>query len=220
MSTARKPRTLGPGALFEDAATLDLRAFLARHGDATFLLVRVPSGDTELELGLSAITTGTNPSAVAKPLPFRTTHHATPSEKIRSHEPRREDPTALANLLDKEAYFAVPIQKRGDSDATFMTRISVGRAHNKDIVLRNASISKFHAWFEIDEEGTLRVCDAGSTNLTHVNGRAIEPRVPVGVEPGDSVRFGSVETILCSPEGLWACLNIEKRAGSISSTGR
>jgi FHA domain-containing protein len=220
VSTARNLRNLAPIALVEDATQLDLRSFLARYGDAMFLLVRIPEGDTELELGLRTLNTGASPSAVAKPMPFRTTHQATPSESRRAAEPRREDPAALGRRIDKEAYFAAPIQKRGDSDATFMARISVGRAPNKDIVLRHASISKFHAWFEMSAEATLCVCDAGSTNLTHVNGRPVEPRATVAVDAGDEIRFGAVETVLSSPEGLWTCLNADKRGESVASLGR
>lgn len=216
MPVARTLRNLAPASLVEDATRLDLRSFLARHGDATLLLVRIAEGDTELELGLSTINTGTSLSAIAKPLPFRTTHQGTPSESRLAREPRREDPAALSRRIDKEAYFAVPIQKRADSDATFMTRISVGRAPNKDIVLRHVSISKFHAWFEAGDEGGLCVCDAGSTNLTHVNGRAVEARAAVAVEPGDAIRFGAVETVLCSPEVLWTCLNTDKRGENVA----
>jgi hypothetical protein len=220
MPAARNLGHLIPVALVEEATTLDLRSFLARHGDAKLLLVRIPEGDTELELGLSSTHPGTSRSAIAKPMPFRTTHQATASESGRSREPRPEDPALLRKLLDRAAYCAVPIQKRGDSDATFMTRISVGRAPNKDIVLRHASISKFHAWFEMEDGATLCVCDAGSTNLTQVNGSPIEPRVAIALDAGDLIRFGAVETVLCSPEGLWTCLNEEKRGESGSFIAR
>ena len=87
-----------------------------------------------------------------------------------------------------------------------MGRVSVGRAHNKDIVLRHSSVSKFHAWFEVEPE-CMYVSDAGSTNLTRVNDETIEPRTRVVVAPGDAVRFGALETVLCSPETLWSYLN-------------
>ena len=54
MAAPRALTNLGPRRLVEEALTLDLIAFLARHGDAHLLLVRIPEGDTELELGLSA----------------------------------------------------------------------------------------------------------------------------------------------------------------------
>ena len=123
---------------------------------------------------------------------------------------RREDPAALWRLLEKHPHFAVPVRKRADSDALFMGRISIGRARNKDIVLRHSSISKFHAWFEADESENLHVCDAGSTNLTHLNGKPLEARARTAVEPGDALRFGSIETVVCSPMTFWACLDLHK----------
>jgi hypothetical protein len=213
---------LAPEALLKDLTSLELRPFLASHGDAPFLLVRVPPGDTNLELGLDA---GTGRASGAKPLPFRTTHQAVPKEPRRSRPPktsstsrpprqsrpsleaRKEERLRVANLLTKHAYVAVPLHKRGDSDVAFSDRISVGRAQNKDIVLRHPSISKFHAWFEVDPSQTVHVYDSGSTNRTQVNGRPIEPKTSVAVASGDLVQFGAVEALLCSPETLWWCLN-------------
>jgi pSer/pThr/pTyr-binding forkhead associated (FHA) protein len=88
-----------------------------------------------------------------------------------------------------------------------MDRVSIGRARNKDIVLRHSTISKFHAWFEVSDAETLYVCDAGSTNLTHVNQRRLEPRVRALVEPGDVIRFGSVEAVVSSSTVLWRSLH-------------
>jgi hypothetical protein len=209
MAAPRALANLGPRRLVEDALTLDLMSFLVRHGDAHLLLVRIPEGDTEFELGLSAGA----PSAVAgrpEPLPFRTGHQDPPRAwRAESEKVRREDPAVLSRLLDKQ-HFAVAIRKRVDSDALFMGRISIGRALNKDIVLRHPSISKFHAWFEADESENLHVSDAGSTNLTHLNGKPLEARTRTAVEPGDAVRFGSIETVVCSASALWNCLSTEK----------
>jgi hypothetical protein len=205
MAAPRALANLGPRRLVEDALALDLMSFLARHGEAHLLLVRVPEGDTELELGLSVDA----PSAAAgkpEPIPFRTAHQDLPNaEKV-----RREDPAALWRLLEKHPHYAVRVRKRADSDALFMGRISIGRARNKDIVLRHSSISKFHAWFEVDESENLHVSDAGSTNLTHLNGKPLEARARTAVDLGDNLRFGSIETVICSPGTLWNCLAMEK----------
>jgi FHA domain len=212
MVAPRASTSLGPRRLVEEASALDLMSFLARHGDAHLLLVRIPEGDTELELGLSA---GTPSAATGKPepLPFRTEHQDPPRARAsESERVRREDPAALWRLLEKHPHFAVAVRKRADSDALFMGRISLGRARNKDLVLRHSSISKFHAWFEADESENLFVCDAGSTNLTHLNGKPLEARARTAVDPGDALRFGSIETVVCSPAALWNCLAME-RAG-------
>ena len=112
---------------------------------------------------------------------------ASGSEKVRREEPGR----FVASSSTKQPYFAVPVRKRDDSDALFMGRISIGRARNKDIVLRHSSVSKFHAWFEADDSENLHLCDAGSTNLTHVNGQAGRGPSPHrrGARRRDPVRF-------------------------------
>jgi hypothetical protein len=204
---------LAPPALLNDLTSLELRAFLASHGDAPILLVRIPPGDTELELGLEA---GPGRPTAAKPLPFRTTHQAQPEDprlsgqpkrSPRSKEAREEERIRVATLLEKHAYVAVPLHKRSDGDVAFSERISVGRAQNKDIVLRHPSISKFHAWFEVGPSLEVHLFDSGSTNRTQVNGRPIEPKTSEAVASGDLLQFGAVEAVLCSPETLWWCLN-------------
>ena len=213
MAASRAARNVGPRDLVEDAVALDLMEFLTRHGDSQLLLVRIPEGDTELELGLSATPSDTAGGTPA--FPFRTGLQAPPRAwRSESEKVRREDPAALRQLIEKHACFAVPVRKRADSDALFMARISIGRARNKDIVMRHSSISKFHAWFEADESENLHVFDAGSTNLTHLNGQPLQPRARTAVEPGDALRFGAIETVLCSPGVFWASLREDKSGGT------
>ena len=73
---------------------------------------------------------------------------------------------------------------------------SVGQTRNNDVVIRDVSVSKSHAFFEDDASGGFILMDARSTNGTYVNGKRV-PRsgmgLPVAVRTGDLVRFGSVE---------------------------
>jgi hypothetical protein len=208
-STTRTFRNLARSALVQDATALDVRAFLARHGDAALLLVRLLDGDTEVELGLKAgaSLSGADRSVAPKPLPFRTTHQVPRDKSNGVRESPRDEPATLEQLIGAHAHFAVPLRKREGSDVLFMDQVSVGRTHNKDIVLRHSSVSKFHAWFEVDAAEDIYVADAGSKNLTRVNGQPIEQRTRTLVRSGDSVRFGAVETVLCAPEALWTFLN-------------
>lgn len=212
---------LAPHELLDELTSLALRPFLAYYGDTPLLVVRIAAGDTDLELGLD---TGADRPAAAKPLPFRTTDQAPPRGARRSVPPKSspraveaqaEERARVASFLRKNACVAVRLQKRGNADAVF-GHISVGRAQNKDIVLRHQSISKFHAWFEVDPSLEVRVSDSGSTNRTLVNGRPIEPKTSVVVASGDLVQFGAVEAILCSPETLWWCVNQRDEADAAS----
>ena len=106
------------------------------------------------------------------------------------------DPHELLRM----ACHIVPIKKREDG-GSFLQHVSVGRARNHDIVLRHRSVSKFHAWFEITPSGGLFVKDCESRNHTFINERRVLDRDEV--RAGDTVKFGSVETRVCTSEGFW-----------------
>ncbi len=111
--------------------------------------------------------------------------------------------------LSRGKHFVVPLRKRAAADQISKERVSVGRATNKDIVLRDATVSKFHAWFELHDGRDFSVADSGSTNKTHVNGEELKPRRPRPLSEGDRIKFGAVETLLCSAEALWTVVNGE-----------
>jgi hypothetical protein len=110
-----------------------------------------------------------------------------------------------AQLL-RAVYFAAPLRKRRGASNVFSDRISVGRARTNDIVLRHHTVSKFHAWFECDENDRFYLSDAKSTNATLVNGTQIPRSAPAPLSAGDEIRFGDVVAILCTPEILWDAL--------------
>ncbi len=97
----------------------------------------------------------------------------------------------------------IPICKR--SVGSFLERISVGRVHSHDIVLRHPSVSKFHSWFEVPDDGQLYVGDAGSLNATYVNNAKVTERSRVA--PGAQVRFGLLETHVFTLESFWKALH-------------
>ncbi|MDB4975968.1 MAG: phosphopeptide-binding protein, partial [Myxococcaceae bacterium] len=107
-----------------------------------------------------------------------------------------------AELLRAPAH-VLPIKKR--AEGSFLQHVSVGRARNHDIVLRHRSVSKFHAWFELHEDGRLWVKDSESRNHTFVDGQQVANRVEV--QPGQTVRFGSVDCRVCTPASFWTALH-------------
>jgi hypothetical protein len=78
----------------------------------------------------------------------------------------------------------------------FPDRISVGRATNCDVVIRLPYVSKLHAHFLVQEDGSLKLVDAGSSQGTAVNGRKLEAGVAQTVKRGDTIRFGYQEVEL------------------------
>lgn len=72
------------------------------------------------------------------------------------------------------------------------TEVIVGRGEEANFQLRDASVSRSHATFQIAPEGNGAVTlqDLGSTNGTRVNGRSVNE--VVALDDGDLVRVGDV----------------------------
>jgi hypothetical protein len=88
----------------------------------------------------------------------------------------------------------------------FPDRISVGRAQNCDIVLRDASISKLHAHFKVLGPGQAELTDTKSANGTRINGRPLAPGHTLLVGGGDTLIFGAVAVQFLDPMRLWELL--------------
>ncbi|MHC5018563.1 MAG: FHA domain-containing protein [Planctomycetota bacterium] len=73
---------------------------------------------------------------------------------------------------------------------TFPSKVTVGRMTNNDVVIPHPTISKFHAFFSIREDGTYLV-EAGSKNATYHNGdrvtKELKPRL---IQEEDVLQFG------------------------------
>ena len=76
----------------------------------------------------------------------------------------------------------------------------IGRDVTCDVVLGNSSISRRHAELAPSSGGYV-VRDLGSANGTWVGLTRLQPHVPHGLEPGDSVRFGQVFFTFAVAEG-------------------
>jgi FHA domain-containing protein len=85
-------------------------------------------------------------------------------------------------------------------------RISVGRARNCDVVLRDPSVSKLHAHLRLREGGKLDLIDLESQNGTRINGRTLTAHAPEWVAPGDTLMFGAVSGKLVDSDALFDLL--------------
>ena len=56
---------------------------------------------------------------------------------------------------------------------------------------RISSISRYHAFLGVDEEGRVRLSDLGSTNGTFINERRIPEQTPILIDDGDRLQFGA-----------------------------
>ncbi|MET0595896.1 MAG: FHA domain-containing protein [Polyangiaceae bacterium] len=192
---------LASAGLVETALTVDQKSFLTLYGDTLILLVRVGPQGGELAQTLGATAPrgreGTAPTPIAPAMDFDT---VTYRKDFSAMHDKHAEPEQLTRAIEAIPHFAILLRKRAGGDTAYKDRISVGRARNKDIVLRHQSVSKFHGWFEVDERNDFYFTDADSKNRTRVNGTLLFPRERSPVQSGDTIRFGSVETFLCAPQ--------------------
>jgi hypothetical protein len=201
-------KALLPADVARSISTRGQATFSVEYADTLLLLLRV-TDDGELLSGLSA------PSGKAF-LPTRRLQYetealdkATVASLLAAAQRRAVDRAqAIRDELGQGLHFVVPLRKREGAEQLWQDRITVGRATNKDIVLRDASVSKSHAWFELHEDREFSLTDAGSTNLTAVNGEALAPKKSRAIVEGDRVEFGSVVGFVCSAGTLWSAIHV------------
>jgi hypothetical protein len=172
--------------------------------DGWLLLIRVddPAGETAQVLQHGALGERT---PMVPSIGFRTTMRVGDAPEIRPPSPF--GPKQLELRLITGPHVSVPIHKRAGSGKDFIERVSVGRATNNDIVIRDDSVSKVHAWFARGEEGNIYIADAGSRNKTMINGVVIPLQSPEEINAGDALRFGAVESLLCSAKVFWRAVH-------------
>jgi hypothetical protein len=208
-TTAGINARIAPDSVVALAQRRPLQEFLTVTNHAQFLLVRLEGVGDELEMGLAGLQA--QPQMRAQKADNAIGFHTVVADArdFMSAKPAAQVTASVAELKHRIAqarHFAISIEKRVE-DAAYAERISVGRARNKDIVLRHASVSKFHAWLEVDAKGNLQVADAGSKNGTRVGTKDLTPRELVRVSPGETMRFGGVEATVCLGETFWRLIS-------------
>jgi hypothetical protein len=92
-------------------------------------------------------------------------------------------------------YLVFPLRVPALAQSQAMT-ISLGRSEANDVVIPESTISAFHAFIQIDEDGNLLLQDMNSTNGSFVNGQRVPDQdsgEPVPLRSGDRVRLGSMD---------------------------
>lgn len=114
-----------------------------------------------------------------------------------------DEPTAEldASLL------ILPVRKQKTHAASMIT---LGRTANNDVVVADISVSKFHAYFRIDDGGQVELTDARSRNGTYVAKRRLQPQVPTVIASGEELCFGRKAFHFLSAAELWKRLRAER----------
>lgn len=110
-----------------------------------------------------------------------------------------DDPSARTADLGMAVY---PLRPKHASPGDLVT---LGRESRHDLVIPDASVSRFHAFAKRDADGRFLLQDAESTNGTSRNGRSVPARGSGPAQPlapGDTVRLGQVEFTFTDAAGL------------------
>lgn len=82
----------------------------------------------------------------------------------------------------------------------FVFGVTVGRVDTNDIVIDDGSVSRFHAYLQLDAKlGRWVVVDAESKNGTWVAGKKVGPQERTPVADTARLRFGFVEVTFLEP---------------------
>jgi len=179
-SQSAQPIDFASDAYVRDARLLDDVEFALRHGEA-FLVHYAHSN---------------SPPATPAPLAASASPFDDVSTTLNGAD---DDGGACTELL------VLPVRRKETSHFDF---VSVGRHANNDVVINDASVSKFHAIIKCDAQGQYSLFDGGSTNGTCVEGTAApttKDRVrPLPLTPGCGVRFGHCEFVFLLARDLRA----------------
>jgi hypothetical protein len=74
----------------------------------------------------------------------------------------------------------------------YADRVSIGRARNCDVILRDGSVSKLHAHVRTEPDGKTVIVDLDSQNGTQVNQERAQPNAPMAIHADDVVTIGTV----------------------------
>ena len=92
------------------------------------------------------------------------------------------------------------LRKQPGRPNAFALGITVGRTGNNDLEIDDASVSRFHAWFQIDPVSAIwHVCDAESSNGTWCSEQRLSPNRPAPMHDGATVRVGHIDLTFMMP---------------------
>jgi hypothetical protein len=198
---------LQPSALIDEIKRLPSSQLDARYSGIQFLLVELRDDCPELEAGLveNHALVGRPPSPSAVSAATTVTFPALRAAGARASLEGMDRIQLLAKLSGAR-HFVLPLFKREGGQFKEASKISVGRNKGTDVTLCHSSVSKLHAWFEMDSSGALYLFEAKSLNGTRVNGKPVTPEEPQWLQPMDQIQFGSINAFTCTPAVLRGAL--------------
>ncbi|MBL8934866.1 MAG: FHA domain-containing protein [Archangium sp.] len=99
---------------------------------------------------------------------------------------------------DPLVFFVEKVPRTGNA---FTLGVTIGRVESNDIVIDDASISRFHAWLQQDpKSGGWLLCDAQSKNGTQLDGEPVESGSRVVLHDGAVIMLGQAALRFLLPQ--------------------
>jgi hypothetical protein len=74
----------------------------------------------------------------------------------------------------------------------------VGRPSSATVTINNSHVSRRHLQIRLDDYGRIMVTDLGSTNGTYIEGKRLDPSIPVELRKGEQLVIGSEDVVYAS----------------------
>ncbi|MEW5740961.1 MAG: FHA domain-containing protein [Myxococcota bacterium] len=101
---------------------------------------------------------------------------------------------------DPQLFF---VEKAKRSSNAFPMGVTLGRVESNDVVLDDASVSRFHAWLQFDErQKTWLLCDAQSKNGTWLDGATVAKGARLPLHDGALIKLGQASLRFLLPQTL------------------
>jgi hypothetical protein len=162
-----------------------------------YLTILAKNGLTALQAELRGPVLATQESGAggSESAAFRTTHRSLKQEAGLAK---------VGSLPGLDQSVIVVAKKAG---AIYSDHVSVGRTRNNDIQLPYREISKSHAYFTWNREGTYFLNDARATNGSSVNGIRLLPDQPAPLSNTFHITLGGHEYIFYYPDHFVSVLS-------------
>jgi len=95
--------------------------------------------------------------------------------------------------------------------------MSAGRNEQRDICIKDGSVSSYHCDFSHNEEGYF-ITDHDSTNGTRLNNVPLAPEVPTPLKNSDLIQLGSVEVMFDFDDGSTPMVSRTETGIDLTST--
>ncbi len=97
------------------------------------------------------------------------------------------------------------VQKASKTQNAFGMGVTLGRTESNDIVIVDNSVSRFHAYFQLDARTSeWRLVDAESKYGTWIGPMKLPPTQAHPLKDGARLRFGNIEVVFYLPESFLA----------------